>query len=180
MLVDHSELEGAPVVMERNATYNNLFGRIEKEAHFGALVTDFTLVKDSSLHRANGGYLVLPVEDVLRNLFSWDSLKRALRNREVAIEEAGERLGFITTKSLRPDPIALNVKVVLIGTLLLYQLLYALDEGFRELLKVKVKADFNIIKDRAERNIKPSRTYSNRKLYFQWGYRCKGNIQPCG
>jgi lon-related putative ATP-dependent protease len=150
VLVNNSELEGAPVIMERNPTYNNLFGRIEKEAQFGALQTDFTLIKEGSLHRANGGYLVLPVEDVLRNLFSWDSLKRALRNNEIATEEAGERLGFITTKSLRPEPIPLNVKVVLIGIPLLYHLLFSLDEDFRELFKVK--ADFDILMNQTEGN----------------------------
>ena len=152
VLVDNSELEGAPVVMELNPTYNNLFGRIEKEAQFGALVTDFTMIREGSLHRANDGYLVLPAEEVLRNLFSWDSLKRALRNKEIAIEEAGERLGFITAKSLRPEPIPLDVKVVLIGRTSLYHLLYALDEDFSELFKVK--ADFDTHMDRTDENVK--------------------------
>jgi len=152
VVVDNSELEGAPVVMELNPTYNNLFGRIEKEAQFGALVTDFTMIREGSLHRANGGYLVLPVGEVLRNLFSWDSLKRALRNKEIVIEEAGERLGFITTKSLRPEPIPLDVKVVLIGQPILYYLLYTFDEDFSELFKVK--ADFDTQMDRTSENIR--------------------------
>ncbi len=150
VVVDNSELEGAPVVMELNPTYNNLFGRIEKEAQFGALVTDFTMIREGSLHRANGGYLVLPVNEVLRNLFSWDSLKRALRNKEIVVEEAGERLGFITTKSLRPEPIPLDVKVVLIGQPTLYYLLYTMDEDFSELFKVK--ADFDTQMDRTPEN----------------------------
>ncbi len=152
VLVDNSELKGVPVVMELNPTYNNLFGRIEKETQFGALVTDFTMIREGSLHRANGGYLVLPAEEVLRNLFSWDSLKRALRNKEIVIEEAGERLGFIATKSLRPEPIPLDVKVVLIGRTSLYHLLYALDEDFSELFKVK--ADFDTQMDCTEENIR--------------------------
>jgi len=152
VMVDNSELKGAPVVMELNPTYNNLFGRIEKETQFGALVTDFTMIREGSLHRANGGYLVLPAEEVLRNLFSWDSLKRALRNREIAVEEAGERLGFIATKSLRPDPIPLDTKVVLIGQPTLYYLLYTLDEDFSELFKVK--ADFDTRMDRTDENIR--------------------------
>ncbi len=152
VLVDNSVLEGAPVVMELNPTYNNLFGRIEKEAQFGALMTDFTMIREGSLHRANGGYLVLPVEEVLRNFLSWDSLKRALRNMEIVIEEAGERLGFITTKGLMPEPIPLNVKVVLIGIPMLYHLLHAYDEDFRELFKVK--ADFDTTMDRSKENIK--------------------------
>jgi lon-related putative ATP-dependent protease len=152
VLVDNSELEGAPVVTELNPTYNNLFGRIEKEAQFGALITDFTMIREGSLHRANGGYLVLPSEEVLRNIFSWDSLKRALRNKEIVIEEAGERLGFMTSKSLRPQPIPLDVKVVLIGQPMLYHLLHALDEDFSELFKVK--ADFDTRMDRTEENVR--------------------------
>ena len=150
--VDHSETAGAPVVMERNPTYNNLFGRIEKEAVYGALQTDFTLVRGGSLHQANGGYLVLPVEEVLRNLFAYDSLKRAIRDRQIVVEEMGERLGFLTTKSLRPEPIPLNVKVVLIGPPHLYYLLYHMDEDFRELFKVK--AEFDVRMDRNEENVR--------------------------
>jgi lon-related putative ATP-dependent protease len=152
VVVDNSRLEGAPVIMELNPTYNNLFGRIEKEAQFGALITDFTMIRGGSLHRANGGYLVLPTEEVLRNLFSWDSLKRALRNKEIAVEEAGERLGFITTKSLNPEPILLEAKIVLIGQPMLYYLLYDLDEDFSELFKVK--ADFDTRMDRTDENIR--------------------------
>jgi len=150
--VDHSETVGAPVVMERNPTYNNLFGRIEKEAVYGALQTDFTLIRGGSLHQANGGYLVLPVEEVLRNLFSYDSLKRAIRDRQIVVEDMGERLGYLTTKSLRPEPIPLSVKVVLIGPPHLYYTLYALDEDFRELFKVK--AEFDVRMDRSEENVR--------------------------
>ena len=151
MIVDNSDLRGAPVVMELNPTHRNLFGRIEKEAQFGVLTTDFTMIRGGSLHKANGGYLVLPAEDLLRNLFSYDSLKRALTNECVTIEEAGERLGFITTKGLNPEPTPLSVKVVLIGHPLLYQQLYALDMNFRELFKVK--ADFDTTMDRTEENM---------------------------
>jgi len=150
VVVDNSELKGAPVVMEFNPTYNNLFGRIEKEAQFGALITDFTMIRGGSLHRANGGYLVLPAEEVLRNPFSWDSLKRAIRSEEIAVEEAGERLGFVTTKSLRPESIPLDAKVVLIGQPTPYHLLYTWDEDFSELFKVK--ADFDTRMDRTDEN----------------------------
>lgn len=152
VLVDNSSLQGAPVIIELNPTYINLFGRIEKEAQFGALFTDFTLIREGSLHRANGGYLVLPAEEVLRNLFSWESLKRALRNAQITIEEPGERLGFITTKTLRPEPILLNIKVILIGQPYLYYLLYNLDEDFKELFKVK--ADFDYRMDRTPETIR--------------------------
>jgi lon-related putative ATP-dependent protease len=152
VVVDNSEFKGAPVVMELNPTYNNLFGRIEKEAQFGALITDFTMIRGGSLHRANGGYVVFPAEEVLRNIFSWDSLKRALRNKEIAMEEAGERLGFITTKSLRPEPIPMDAKVILIGQPMSYYLLYTLDEDFSELFKVK--ADFDTRMARTGENVR--------------------------
>jgi lon-related putative ATP-dependent protease len=152
LIVDHADVDGAPVVMELNPTYNNLFGRIEQEAQFGALTTDFTLIRGGSLHKANGGYLVLPVEDLLRNPFAWDGLKRGLANGEITIEDVTERLGFITTKSLKPEPIPLEAKVVLIGQPDLYYLLRAYDEKFSELFKVK--ADFDTRMDRTEENVR--------------------------
>ncbi|NOK59945.1 MAG: ATP-binding protein [Chloroflexi bacterium AL-W] len=142
VLVDHSKDEGAPVVVDLNPSYPNLFGRIEKETQFGTLTTDFTLIKGGSLHKANGGYLVLQIEDVLRSPFSWEALKRALRSHEIQIVEVGEQLGIISTKSLRPQPIALDIKIVLIGPPLLYYLLHTYDEVFPELFKIK--ADFDI------------------------------------
>ncbi|MBI2909430.1 MAG: AAA family ATPase [Chloroflexi bacterium] len=141
VIVDNSELKGAPVVIEFNPTYNNLFGRIEKESQLGAFFTDFTLIRGGAIHSANGGYLVMHADDLLTNLFSWDGLKRALGDRKIVIEEAGERLGFIVTKSLMPDPIPLDAKVVVVGNPYLYSMLYAYDEDFRELFKVK--ADFD-------------------------------------
>ena len=152
VIVDNSDLEGAPVVLEQNPTYQNVFGRIEKEAQFGVLTTDFTMIRGGSLHKANGGYLVLPVEELFRNMFSWDSLKRSLMNERVAIEEAGERLGLITTKGLRPAPIPLSVKVVLIGNPVLYQTLHMYDTDFKELFKVK--ADFDTSMSRTEENMR--------------------------
>jgi predicted ATP-dependent protease len=141
VLVDNSKQTGAPVVVELNPNYPNLLGRIEKESQFGTLTTDFTMIKAGSLHHANGGYLVLPAEDLLRNLMSWEGLKRALHSREILIEELGERLGFLTTKGLRPQPIPLDVKVVLVGSFLPYQLLHTYDEMFPELFKIR--ADFD-------------------------------------
>ncbi|MEW6441065.1 MAG: ATP-binding protein [bacterium] len=152
VLVDNASVRGKPVVIELNPTYNRLFGRIDREAQFGTLVTDFTLVREGSLHRANGGYLVIPVEELLTNLFSWDSLKRAIRNREIVIEDPGERLGFITTKGIQPEPVPLDVKIVLIGTSFLYHVLYGRDEDFSELFKVK--AEFDTAMDRTEANIR--------------------------
>jgi lon-related putative ATP-dependent protease len=151
VMVDNTELKGAPVILETNPTYTNLFGRIEQEARFGALITDFTLVRGGALHRANGGYLVLPVEEVLRNPLSWDGLKHALMNKQVVIEDAGEKLGLISTKSLQPEPIPLNIKVILIGRPDIYQLLLNYDENFSELFKVK--ADFDTRMERTDDNI---------------------------
>jgi len=150
IVVDNSKLQGAPVVVEMNPTYSNLFGRIEQEAFLGALVTDFTLIRGGSLHKANGGYLVLPAEDVIRNPFTWESLKRCLRNSQIAIEQPIEQPVF-TTKSLRPEPIPLDAKVVLVGRGEIYQLLLAYDEHFNELFKVK--ADFDSQMDRTDAHI---------------------------
>lgn len=150
VLVDNSGLEGAPVVLETNPTYNNLLGRIEQEAVFGALITDFTLIRSGALHEANGGFLVLPLEDLLRNPFAWEALERALENEKIEIEDAGERLGF-STRTLRPEEIPLEAKIVLIGRADLYQLLQLYDEKFPELFKVK--ADFDTQMDRSQDNI---------------------------
>jgi len=151
VLVHHDPDNGAPVVIEQNPTYNNLIGRIEREMHQGALVTDFTNIKPGALHLANGGFLVIPAEEVLRNPFAWDALKRALRNGHVDIEDLSDRWGFVTAKSLRPQPIPLNLKVVLIGSLYLFQLLTIFDEDFAELFKVQ--ADFDTVMDRNYQNV---------------------------
>ena len=152
VLVDNSSLQGAPVVLELNATFNNLFGRIEKEAQFGASYTDFTMIRSGSLHRANGGYLAVRIEDLLTNYQSWDGLKRTLRDGKLTIEEISERLGFLAMKSLRPEPIPLDIKVVLIGEPMFYYLLLRMDLEFRELFKIK--ADFDSRMDKNEGNLK--------------------------
>ncbi|GIU96090.1 MAG: ATP-dependent protease [Gaiellaceae bacterium] len=141
VLVDNSGAEGAPIVVERNPSYYNLLGRIEYRASFGAMVTDFREIKAGALHRANGGFLVLDALDVLRHPFAWEALKRAVRSSEARIESLGEEFSTIPLATLRPEPIPLDVKVVLIGPPLLYHLLYSLDEDLRELFKVK--ADFS-------------------------------------
>ena len=146
--VDNSEVKGAPVVIATNPTYQNLFGRIEKEAQFGALVTDFTMIRGGFLHKANGGYLIIPVEEMLINPFSYEGLKRALKSEHINIEELEERYGFLGTKSLKPEPIPLKVKVILIGDPYLYQQLYMLDKEFNELFKVK--ADFDTSMNRTD------------------------------
>jgi lon-related putative ATP-dependent protease len=152
VIVDNSELKGAPVILELNPTFNNLLGRIEKEAQFGALYTDFSMIKSGSLHLANGGYLVVRIEDLLTNFQSWEGLKRTIRDGKLVIEEIGERLGFVATKSLRPEPIPLDVKVVVIGEPMFYYLLLRLDLEFRELFKIK--ADFDTRMDMADTSLK--------------------------
>jgi lon-related putative ATP-dependent protease len=151
VLVENSPKDGAPVVIGRNPTYGNLFGKIEQEAHFGALTTDFTLIRPGSLHKANGGYLVLPIEEVIASPLSWESLKHALENKEIVIEDSADKLGVISTRSLKPEPIPLDVKVILIGRPDIYQLLLEYDEQFTELFKVK--ADFDTRMERTEEHV---------------------------
>jgi lon-related putative ATP-dependent protease len=138
LIVDNCETQGAPVILERNPTYANLVGRVEQQAQFGALVTDFRMIKSGALHQANGGYLMLEAKDVLTKPLAWDGLKRALKDGEIQIESMGEALGYISTRSLDPEPIPLDVKVILVGEPLVYYLLYNLDDDFMELFKVKV------------------------------------------
>ncbi|HEX6952029.1 MAG TPA: ATP-binding protein [Gaiellaceae bacterium] len=141
VFVGNGPTSGAPVVVESNPTFYNLLGRLEYRAAFGSMVTDFREIKPGALHRANGGFLVLDALEVLRHPFSWDALKRALKVREVRVENLGEEFSALPSASLRPAPIPLDVKVVLIGPPLVYHLLYQHDDDFRELFKVK--ADFS-------------------------------------
>ena len=150
VLVDHSQSEGAPVVYEDHPTYLNLIGRIEHLAQMGALFTDFSLIKPGALHRANGGYLIVDAREMLLQPYAWDGLKRALRSQEVRIESLGQALSLVSTVSLEPEPIPLNVKIVLIGERRLYYLLYRLDPDFPELFKIE--ADFNEAVDRCDAN----------------------------
>ncbi|HSR32923.1 MAG TPA: ATP-binding protein, partial [Anaerolineae bacterium] len=146
VLVDHSKQQGAPVIFETNPTYGNLIGRIEHRAEFGALVTDVTMIKAGCLHRANGGYLVVEMRGLATNPLAWDALKRSLKNRCIRPEEMGAQLQVVSTVTLEPEPIPLNIKVLLIGDPLTYYLLHEYDEDFRKLFKVK--ADFGARFDR--------------------------------
>jgi lon-related putative ATP-dependent protease len=141
VIVDNSGTQGAPVVVEHNPTYDNVLGRIERESQLGTLTTDFTLIRGGSVHRANGGFLVMRAEQLLRDIIVYDSLKRALKSGEIRIEDLPQRIGYASVRSLAPDPIPLDVKVILIGDSTMYQLLYAYDPEFRELFKVKAEFD---------------------------------------
>ncbi len=148
LLVDNSSAKGAPVVVEHNPSYYNLIGRVEYENRMGMVITDFTMIKGGSLHRANGGYLILQARDVLIGLQAWEALKRTLKTREVLIENIAEHYGLISMSTLRPQPIPLNLKVVMIGNPLFYHLLYHYDEDFRKLFKIKADFDMEMERDR--------------------------------
>lgn len=140
VLVDRTTMAGAPVVYEPNPTYQNLFGRIEKKARMGALTTDFTMIQAGSLLQANGGFLILDVEAALTSPYVWDALKRALRNKELLIEDVSVSMGYATA-SLKPEPIALSVKVLLLGSYEIFQQLQNADPVFNKIFKVR--ADFD-------------------------------------
>lgn len=148
---DDGDTKGAPLIVEDHPTLSNIVGRIEHQSQQGALVTNFTMIRPGALHRANGGYLVLEARKVLTELFTWDALKRALRNEHITIVSPAEQLSLVTTVSLEPEPIPLNVKVVLVGERVLYYLLAALDPDFADLFKVQ--ADFNEELPRTQENV---------------------------
>lgn len=151
VLVNNKDCKGAPCVFESNPTYYNLFGRIEHKIQYGFAITDFSMIKGGSVHKANGGYIVINALDLLRNIFAYDALKRAIRNKEVKIEDVWEQYRLISTTTLKPEAIPLDVKVILVGNPYLYYLLYNLDEEYRELFKVK--SDFDNRMDRTDENI---------------------------
>ncbi|XSG86609.1 MAG: Lon protease family protein [Methylohalobius sp. ZOD2] len=151
LLVDRNNAEGAPVIFEDHPTYPYLIGQIEHIAQMGTLTTNFTLIRAGALHRANGGYLVIDARKILLQPFAWDALKRALKSREIDVKSLAQEYSLVSTVSLEPEPIPLNVKVVIIGDRLLYYLLQQLDPEFPELFKVA--ADFEDDMERSEENI---------------------------
>jgi lon-related putative ATP-dependent protease len=150
VLVDNIADTGAPVVNESNPVLQNLVGRVEHQAQFGALFTDFNMIKPGALHKANGGFLVLEARDVLMKPYSWDALKRTLKTGEIRIEDVAQQMGFATTATLDPEPIPFSAKIVLIGEPFIYYLLYSQDPDFQELFKVK--ADFDTVVERTSHN----------------------------
>ncbi|MEC9489215.1 MAG: ATP-binding protein [Halanaerobium sp.] len=151
LLVNNAEVDGAPVVFETNPTYYNLFGKIEGKSQFGTVTTDFTMIRSGAIHRSNGGYLILQARDILTNPYSWETLKRTLGNEEIRVENIGEQFRTIPITTLKPEPIPLDLKVILIGDPLIYQLLYHYDPDFKKLFKIK--AHFDDSMERDEENV---------------------------
>jgi predicted ATP-dependent protease len=148
VFVDNSETTGAPVIFEDHSTLSNLMGCIEREAEMGALVTDFTLIQAGSLHKANGGFLVLRIEDMLQHIQAWEALLRALRAGFARIEDAGEE-DTNKTKGLRPEPVPLRLKVILVGKEEIFDMLLYTDERFSKLFKIKAHLTESTPRNRA-------------------------------
>lgn len=155
LFISHDGNKSAPVIYEDNPTHQNLIGTIEHLSQMGTLVTDFTMIKPGALHKANGGYLILETRKLLMQPFAWEALKRVLRSKEIRIESIAQQYSLISTTTLEPEPIPLNVKVVLIGERIFYYLLYHYDPEFKELFKVS--ADFE---EDMPRNDENSRLYA--------------------
>ena len=151
LFIDNSQLESAPIINESNPVYNNIMGHIEYKSQMGILTTDFTQIKPGSLHQANGGYIIFQMREILNNPISWEMLKRSLKTDEINIENFNRISGMTITSFLKPEPIPLDVKVIIIGDEYIYSLLYNYDDDFRKLFKVM--ADFDTIMDKSKENI---------------------------
>ena len=152
LIVDNTELKGAPMEIEDNPTHNHLFGYTEKEIRYGALSTDYTMVRGGTAHKANGGFLVIEAEKLLMDPFAYRALKQIISNKKLAIEDPAARFDYIVTKSLRPEPIPFDCKVILLGSPMIYDAMFRLDPEFRELFKVK--GDFDTTMDRTPDNVR--------------------------
>ncbi len=139
LFIDNSDMEGCPVVMDSNYSYQNLFGKLEYENYYGALKTDFTMLQPGLMHKANGGYIIFQAKDLLANGICYEELKRVLRVKELSINNAMEQRSQIAMISLKPEPIPLNVKVIIIGDANIYHTLLSVDSDFRKLFKIKVE-----------------------------------------
>ena len=139
LFIDNSNLEGAPVIMDSNYSYHNIFGSLEYENYYGALKTDHTMLKPGLMQRANGGYIIFQAKDLLANAMCYEALKKALRVKELSIENATDQRSSMVLVSLKPEPIPLNLKVIIIGNANIYQTLLAMDSDFKKLFKIKVE-----------------------------------------
>ena len=150
-LVDNTVCIGAPVIFEYSPTYYNLFGRVDYQARVGTLTTNLTMIKSGAIHMANGGYLIVQARDLLTSPYSWDTLKRMLRSKEIGIENMGEQYSPLPSATLRPQPIPVNAKVIMVGTPDVLHILQGTDEDFRRYFKVS--ADFDTLMDRTSENM---------------------------
>lgn len=150
LFINNEDTEGAPVIAESNPYYYNLFGKIEYKTQMMTTMTDFTMIKAGAIHRANGGYLILQAKDLVMDPYAWEALKKALKYKQAVVENIGEQSRFIPTVTLKPQPIPLNVKVILVGSHYYYSLL-SMDEDFKKLFKVNV--DFDVEMERTPENI---------------------------
>ena len=139
LFVDNSNREGAPVIMDSNYTYHNIFGSLEYENYYGALKTDYTMLKPGLIQQANGGYIIFQAKDLLTNPACYEALKKALRVKQIGIENTNDQRSSMVMVSLKPEPIPLDLKVILIGNANIYQTLLAMDNDFRKLFKIKVE-----------------------------------------
>ncbi len=151
VLVDNSSLKGAPVIVDFNPTYSNLIGKIEYENEFGSVSTDYTKIKSGLFHMANGGYLILQAKDVLSNPQAYEAINRVLKTKKIAIENIKDQAGVVAAPAIKPQPIPVDIKVILVGSTSLYHMLYEYEEDFRKLFKVKV--DFDEEMERNDENV---------------------------
>ena len=157
LFVNNANQQGAPVICETNPNYYNLFGKIEGKASLGEISTDFSMIKSGSIHKANGGYLIVHAKEILKDPFAWDALKRTLKNQESVIENIGEQFKIIPTATIKPEAVPINVKVILIGNSYMQQLLYNYEEDFSKLFKIIATFDTSM-----ERNL------DNMHMFYQF------------
>ena len=139
LFIDNSTREGCPVIMDSNYSFQNLFGKLEYENYYGALKTDYTMLKPGLMHKANGGYIIFQAKDLLANGMCYEELKRVLRIKQLTIDNVNEQRSSMAMISLKPEPIPLDLKVILIGNSNLYHTLLSMDSDFRKLFKIKVE-----------------------------------------
>ncbi|MFH1855736.1 MAG: ATP-binding protein [Candidatus Omnitrophota bacterium] len=156
VLINNKNTKGAPIIKENNPTYYNLIGRIEYRPQLGAMTTDFTMIKPGAIHRANGGYLIVQAMDILKNFMAWEAMKGIIKTEHIKIEDINEQFRVISTVTLKPQAIPVNLKIIMVGHPLIFHLLYMLDEEFSKLFKVK--ADFNTL---LEKNDVQIENYAN-------------------
>lgn len=151
LFIDNSAQEGAPVIMDLNYSYHNIFGKLEYENYYGSLKTDYTMLKPGLLHKANGGYIIFQAHDLIENAVCYEGLKKALRQKQLLIENTADPRSPMVMVSLKPEPIPLDLKVIIVGDEQIYQTLLAVDYDFRKLFKIKV--EFEDSSDNTEENM---------------------------